>query len=145
MCCLYWMVKMVKGADSAFVRYLRRFNTFVLVCFGWVFFRAGSVSGMSSFKALSIMLPKLFTDWSFTADYFTGTFEHMGLTLTAAVTAVLSLLVMRRLDITKLGTDSPDGLVMSKSRYVYIVWVIALAWMLLLVGDGASSFIYFQF
>ena len=69
----------------------------------------------------------------------------MGLTLTAAVTAVLSLLVMRRLDITKLGTDSPDGLVMSKSRYVYIVWVIALAWMLLLVGDGASSFIYFQF
>ena len=133
------------GADSAFVRYLRRFNTFVLVCFGWVFFRAGSVSGMSSFKALSIMLPKLFTDWSFTADYFTGTFEHMGLTLTAAVTAVLSLLVMRRLDITKLGTDSPDCLVMSKSRYVYIVWVIALAWMLLLVGDGASSFIYFQF
>lgn len=125
------------------VRLLKRFNTFVLVCFAWIFFRA------NSFDDLLILLRKLFTDWEFNLSYFKGTLESMELTVVAIVTSILSLLIMQRMDAQKLGEKTTkDGLLTlqpTAARYVYIVWAIVLAWLLLLMGDGASSFIYFQF
>ena len=131
--------------QSKGVRMLRRFNTFVLVCFAWIFFRA------NSFSDLGILLSKLFTDWEWNLSYFAGTLDAVGMTLSGLCTTVLSLLIMRRLDITGLREGDGETLVLpsakrlAKSRYVYLLWVIALAWLLLLAGDGASSFIYFQF
>ena len=143
------------STDSVLVRGIRRFNTFILVCFGWIFFRA------NSFSDLGVLLSKLFTDWSFTGKYFTSTFDSLGLTLTGAVTSILSILVLQRLDVSKLALLDPDeppkydkkgklippvgAKWLSDGRYVYMLWTIVLAWLILLVGDGASSFIYFQF
>ena len=124
------------------VRLLKRFNTFLLVSFAWIFFRA------NSFSDLLILLKKLFTDWSLEASYFAGTLDHMELTVIGIVTSVLSILVMNRMDLHRLGAPTlSDGRVrvQSASRYVLIVWTVVLAWLLLLMGDGASSFIYFQF
>jgi len=147
--------KLKIGSGSKFVKYLRRFNTFMLVCFGWIFFRA------NSFKDLLELMKKLFTNWSFSGEYFTGTFEKMGITVLSAVTVLLALLVMQRLDASKLAIIDPNeppkfdkkgrqlpaegARWLSVSRYVFILWAIVLAWLILLVGDGASSFIYFQF
>ena len=131
-----------------FVRTLRRFNTFLLVCFGWIFFRAASVPNMRSFAAVKILLTKLFTDWG--AGSFGAALELCGLTLPAILTTVLSLLVLQRLDATGMNLSSPEpsGLPVrtaEPARFAYAVWAVALAWLLLLAGDGASSFIYFQF
>lgn len=126
--------------DSAAVHRLRRFNTFILVCFAWMFFRA------NSFSDLGVLLSKLFTDWSLSDAYFTQSMSVLGLDLLGALTAVLSIYVMDRMDVSHLLPASADGKRgMTAARYVYIVWAVALAWMLLFAGDGASSFIYFQF
>jgi len=34
---------------------------------------------------------------------------------------------------------------LSISRYTLAIWVVAAAWLILLTGDGAGEFIYFQF
>jgi len=143
------------GSGSLFVRLLRKFNTFMLVCFGWIFFRA------NSFGDLGLLMKKLFTDWTFSSEYFSGTLDKMGLTLVGIVTSLLAIFVMQRLDVSKLMIKDPsapvrydrkgrpippDGVAwLSQSRYIFAIWAIVLAWLLLLVGDGASSFIYFQF
>ncbi len=114
---------------------LRRFVTFVLVCFAWIFFRANSMSD------LSLLLAKLFGDWRVDAAYFTDTLSQMELDALGIVTTVLSIVVMALFDRNSLASTRQN----IQTRYVYTVWVIALAWILLLLGDGASSFIYFQF
>ncbi len=135
----FWS-KLGVGKDSKFLGALRRFNTFILVCFAWIFFRA------NNFGELKILLSKLFGEWSFSLDYFTSTFSAMGLTLIGGAISLLSVIVMNRLDVSTL-TDAGEGNVdiPTASRGIYIVWAVALAWLLLLTGDGASSFIYFQF
>ena len=137
----FWRMVHVDPAGK-FVRMLKRIGTFFLVAFSWIFFRA------NNFEELGVLLSKLFTDWSFSLEYFKGTLDHMELTALGIVISVLSLLVMRRMDID--GLDAPtskDGVKRAQLgvRYVYIVWIVLLAWMILALGDGASAFIYFQF
>jgi hypothetical protein len=142
-----WRAMHIDPASKG-VRLLKRFNTFVLVCFAWIFFRA------NSFEDLAVLLRKLFTDWSFDLSYFTGTLDAMELTAVGIVTSILAVLVMNRMDVTGLaaptlkGTGEGEILTarpQTAARYVYLVWAVVLAWLLLLAGDGASSFIYFQF
>lgn len=125
------------------VRYLKKWNTFLLVCFAWMFFRA------NSFSDLGVLITKLFTDWSFQLTYYTKTLNHMGLTTLGIITSILSILVMRQMDVCGLGYGNDKERVIigrpSGTRYVYVVWTIVLAWLMLVAGDGASSFIYFQF
>ena len=125
--------------DSKGLHLFRKAFTFVLVCFAWIFFRANSTA-----DAL-LLVKKLFTDWSLSDAYINASFDHLGLTLIAVLISVLSIYIMNRMDINqlRLGNDA-DG-VIPVFRYAYIIWIIAIAWLLLLVGDGASSFIYFQF
>ena len=125
--------------DSKGLHLYRRCVTFVLVCFAWIFFRANSTS-----DAL-LLVKKLFTDWSLSDAYINASIDHLGLTLITVLISVLSIYIMNRMDINqlRLGNDA-DG-VIPVFRYAYVIWIIAIAWLLLLVGDGASSFIYFQF
>ena len=135
-----------KALDALHIRrdlkgfvFLRQAITFVLVCFAWIFFRANSMGDAV------LLIKKLFTDWSLSDAYINATIDHLGLTLIAALISVLSIYIMNRMDINRLrlGHDG-DGAV-PVFRYAYVIWIIAIAWLLLLVGDGASSFIYFQF
>ena len=125
--------------DSKGLAFLRQGVTFMLVCFAWIFFRANSMA-----DAL-LVIRKIFTDWSLTGEYFRSTMDHMGLTPVTALISVFSICVMNRMDIGQLRlAREGDGMVPA-FRYAYVVWTIAIAWLLLLAGDGASSFIYFQF
>ena len=134
--------------DSAFLHAIRKFNTFVLVDFAWIFFRA------DSFGDLKILLSKLFTDWSFSAEYFKAGISNLGIDAVGAIIAVISIIIMDRADVTKLepkrtliidGDGSTREIGNSSAAYIYVVWAIVFAWLMLLVGNGASSFIYFQF
>lgn len=128
--------------DCRAVHIIKRINTFILVSFAWIFFRA------NSFSDLSLLLSKLFTDWRVDLSYFASTLESMEFTAISAITAIFSILILDRLDVGGLSHREKDGITVrerSAARYVYTVWAIALAWLLLMLGDGASSFIYFQF
>ena len=92
-----------------------------------------------------LLMEKLFTDWSISDAYITSTFDHMGLTLIATLISILSVYIMNRMDIGQLRLGQEHDGAIPVFRYAYIIWIIAIAWLLLLVGDGASSFIYFQF
>ena len=56
------------------------------------------------------------------------------------------------LDRNGLSSAVSDGVVLTRRRaaaetvkYASLIWAIAFAWLVLLEGNGASSFIYFQF
>lgn len=129
--------KLGVSTETGFVPVLRTVNTFLLTAFAWIFFRAGSISD------LGILLGKLFTGWSFSAEFFASSLQSIGLDLTGLLTCVLSLILLSVMDRKKLDLEN-DGQAFDL-RYACIVWIIAAAWILLLAGDGASTFIYFQF
>ncbi len=129
--------------DSRVLHGIKRLNTFALVCFAWIFFRA------NTFSELKILLSKLVTDWSFTASYFADTLSSMGITAEGAVITLLSIVVMFMLDRLSVKRKEKSVSRFEGERLIpvgaYLVWAVAIAWVLLLVNDGASSFIYFQF
>lgn len=126
------------GVDtkSAPIVILRRLNTFALVCFSWVFFRANSLSD------LGVLLSKLFTSWGSLPE----TISAMGLGAAAIIVTVLSIIVLDEFDILTSREDSALSVcTRGRTSTVWCVWAVAVAWIMLLSVGGASSFIYFQF
>ena len=116
----------------------QRFWTFVLVCFSWIFFRA------NSFSDALLLIKKLFTAWD--ANTFSATVSSMGITLTAVLVTLLSVLILSMLDtITNDPKIGETGTVSRQYTAVWILFAVAIAWCLLLSVGGASAFIYFQF
>ncbi len=128
--------KLGVNTKSAPMVIVRRINTFVLVCFAWIFFRANSLSD------LRVLLTKLFTPWGSLSD----TLSAMGLGVAAIIVTVLSIIVLDEFDILT-GYESDELAVCNrgKTSVVWCVWAVAVAWIMLLSVGGASSFIYFQF
>ena len=108
----------------------------MLVCFSWIFFRANNLSD------LGILLGKLFNDFG----SFGSVFSTMGIGFTAAIVAVLSVIIMTELDVIT-GDETSEGAVTAsrKTSIVWTIWAVAAAWTMLLSAGGASTFIYFQF
>ena len=129
--------------DSVGFRFYQQAITCVLVTFAWIFFRANSTGDLLT------LLSHLFTSWSTPV----GTvFADMGLNWTGALTSILSVASMVMLDrlVVHEEQPQPDGTFVSdravyRSRGLIMMWISLVAWMVLLAGDGASSFIYFQF
>lgn len=116
----------------------QRFWTFVLVCFSWIFFRA------NGFSDALLLIKKLFTAWD--ANTFSATVSSMGITLTAVLVTLLSVLILSMLDtITNDPKIGETGTVSRQYTAVWILFAVAIAWCLLLSVGGASAFIYFQF
>ena len=76
----------------------------------------------------------------------------MGLNWTGALTSILSVASMVFFDRLIVHEEAPkaDGTFASdravyRGRAIVALWIVACAWLVLLAGDGASSFIYFQF
>ncbi len=115
-----------------------RIVTFLLVDFAWIFFRANSTSDMG------ILLKRLFTAWDMPLG---DVFSHMGMTLVGALTVIFAILIMNRLDALVNHYDVPDGsgAVVRRGTFVYLIWAILFAWMILLQSGSAGTFIYFQF
>lgn len=117
--------------------------TFILVTFAWMFFRANNTAD------LMVLLNRLFTSWSTPVS---EVMSAMGLTGTGVILSVLSVACMVFYDRLVVHDEKPDssGLLKSvvavdKGKSLVAVWCIMIAWIVLLAGDGASSFIYFQF
>ena len=124
--------------DSLFLALWQRFWTFVLVCFSWIFFRANSTSD------LLVLLKNLFTGWNLEA--MSATVSTMGITLTAVLVTVLSIVILSMLD--SICSDTEFCEKGTASRQYTVAWIslaVAVAWCLLLSVGGASAFIYFQF
>ena len=126
------LTKIGLSPEGKLVSAVRTFNTFA-----WIFFRA------NNFADLRVLIVKLFTDWRFSLSFFSDSLSAMGLSLVGILTCIISIIILSLLDRDGLNPNPlrsrPDF------RYTYVVWAIAIAWMILLAGDGASSFIYFQF
>lgn len=123
---------------SAVVTWVRRINTFILVCISWLFFRANNVGeAFALFKVL-------FTGWG---TGLAETLELMGLGAVQILMCIASILVLIMIDKLLVHGDEPDGslVLTGKGRFVYFAWIVLLCWTLLLSKDMASTFIYFQF
>ena len=129
--------------SAGWVRAMRCVITFILVDFAWIFFRA------NSFADLRTLMVKLFTDWEWNVSYFAESFSVMGLSAIGVGISLMAIYLMNRMDCGALTPDPlPEGgrrPVLASVHYTYFLWAIAAAWLILLAGDGASSFIYFQF
>ena len=112
-------------------------TTFSLVSFSWIFFRAGSLSDAF------VLIGKLFTSYQ-------GSFASLvtsGLSIVPFLTIILSIILLIMLDEMLKYEDCEDGshALVEHGAFVYWVWVILIAWGLLLSRGQSSTFIYFQF
>ena len=134
-----------KAPESKLVSASRLIWTFILVNFAWIFFRASTLSDAS------LAIGKIFTDYSFSADYLTRTVESLSLTLPLTlyvIFAILLLSVMEKLKYPSSKADSGDKKRSSALRfftYLAMMWCIVIVWIALQAADVGSSFIYFQF
>ena len=129
--------------SSPAARLWRQGVTFVLVTFAWIFFRANSISDIGT------LLARLFGAWTFGGN-IAAACGIMGLTLPGAAACISAITAMCLLD--KYGEyDAPvhsetrTHRLLTAAKYASLIWAIAFAWLILLDGDVASSFIYFQF
>ena len=118
--------------------WLRRVVTFVLVSFAWIFFRANSMSD-------AVTLIK--TVFSSTGGGIINTLSAMQLDTVSILLVVFSIITLIIIDRMLTWDDSADGsdMLIKGGSYIYFVWVIAVAWLLLLSRGQDSTFIYFQF
>ena len=128
--------------DSALVVWPRRVITFILVSLAWMIFRA------NSFADLGLLFKTLLAGWGGVS--IGASLEALGMSLVSLITIVLSIIVLRQLDLqinTRPGLDN-SALSISPARstvYVVLSWCVAVAWIILLASNQESAFIYFQF
>ena len=137
----FW-AKLHVNESGFFLTWARRLIVFVLVSLAWIAFRANSLPDL--WKLLTV----LFTGWG--GVNFAASMKALELTVMGLISAFVSIYVITQIDIqiTEKAKDLREnsGLSLSKaSTYIYICWTIAIAWMILLSSNTASSFIYFQF
>ncbi|MBQ0010687.1 MAG: MBOAT family protein, partial [Ruminococcus sp.] len=131
-----WESLGVRG-DAPWLVLLQKVNTFALVCFAWIFFRANSIADLGT------IFSRLFGAGSWSVS---ETMTVMGLNTAAIIVTVLSILVLSLLDRVMSRAELETADVASRRMTtVLLVWTVAVAWILLLSVGGASSFIYFQF
>lgn len=141
--------KMGVSSTSKPIQVLRQCNTFVLVAFAWILFRSNTIADFG------VLISSLFTKWQLTAAYWSSSLESLGGTAYNLFICALCVLMMVLCD--RLYTDGESrqhvsakdktlsmAIVKGKST-ILVVWIILVAWMLLLSHNGTSSFIYFQF
>ncbi len=125
-------------------RLIRILKTNAILMLGLIMFRSNTVGNAFAFFG------KLFSDWSFSAEYFSDTFSLMGMDVVGAVTSALVVAVMFAVDKFIIRTRGKDVLCGEKAAcvntgYIYIIWLIAVAWLFLIANGLSSGFIYFQF
>ena len=128
--------------DGKLVSRLRNIGTVALVTLAWVFFRADTPA-----NAIAV-LGKIFSDYSFRADYLGRTAEILGITPISACYCALALLMMFVLERIKYPERYAAPKFNSALRfctYAVMFWCIVGVWMMLQAADIGSSFIYFQF
>lgn len=139
---IYQKVGLQEKGDK--YRVLRIIRTTAVLALGLVLFRSNTLANAGVFFV------KIFSDWSFSIDYFTKTFAGLNIDLLGAFTAILLFVLMIFIDRLIMEPRGKDVLAGDKAvsvhfNYIYIVWLIAAAWLLLIANGQSSGFIYFQF
>lgn len=130
--------------NSKKTRFLRILKVNIILVFGLILFRSNTVGNAFSF------LGKIFTDWSLSGQYFSQTMSLIGMDWISAIIVVLLIAVMVMVDkliIEPRGKDiiTQGAAAKVNTSYIYLVWLIAIAWLLIISQGQASGFIYFQF
>ncbi|MCR5695147.1 MAG: MBOAT family protein [Clostridia bacterium] len=130
--------------DGKAVTAIRRIVTFGVVCFLWIFFRAGSMT--EAWNVIS-------TIFSFKAQTASGIFGGISYVFAAAA----GILVLILVDGGRAGLSVPGmtgikdlqkakvSKVIMPAAAVVMIWAIVWAWLMLSSSSAASAFIYFQF
>ncbi len=126
--------------DNGAIVFFKRFVTFALVCFAWIFFRGNSLTDCG------VAITKLFTDWSNCGTAL----RNIGLDALTVIKFVLMFgtlaLSYRIIKQEKLPLSAGGGVAARSVTYVLMLAAIIVAWIAMyLTGSGESSFIYFQF
>lgn len=134
-----------KGKDGELARLFRQALVFMLIAFGGLIFRSGSVG------ELFALCRKLFTAWggNFIADAFALTGLDAGSLFLLALAAVAMCLFQRLPEGREEGTFAPaaarTAYAQRISMYFFLVASVALFWIALLSLGDSSAFLYFQF
>ena len=124
--------------DGKAVIWIRRIVTFGLVSFAWIFFRANSISDAIT------LIKAMFSSFG---GGVLHTLSLMQLDTVSILLVIFSIISLVLIDRMLTWDDSPDGsdMLIKGGSYLYFVWVIAVAWLMLLSRGQDSTFIYFQF
>ncbi|MBQ7333237.1 MAG: MBOAT family protein, partial [Clostridia bacterium] len=131
------LAKLGISPDSRFIAALRTVNTFLIVLFSWMIFRANSL------KELGVLISGLFRfDIGVSA-----TLSAMELGAVEILLVILSLMTLFLLDrLIVYGEEAPvDSMTVKNGSFIFAVFSILSLWLLLLSRDMISTFIYFQF
>jgi D-alanyl-lipoteichoic acid acyltransferase DltB (MBOAT superfamily) len=135
--------KIKVNPDGKFVSLLRIVLTFLLVDFCWIFFRANNISDAG------IAITKIFTNWSFSSDYFKTAIELFKFdwkNVLYIVVCILSLPLIEKLKYIKVNLSK-----VFNNEYIRYITYFAMSlfvicsWIYLQASEVGSSFIYFQF
>ncbi len=131
------IAKLGLSEGSRTVLLLRRTVTFALVSFAWIFFRANSLYDVG------VLIGKLGV-WDTSVS---EVLSALGLDLHSVLYILISFAILLILDrvLTHDGEGDSSHIMTDNGRYIFIVWAILLAWVLLLSKDMISTFIYFRF
>ncbi len=116
-----------------------RIITFLLVCFAWIFFRAGSITdAFGIIRSIAVNpLP---------GNFMSGLgISQLELITTAAL--IILLPFIDRLMPLATGSDEAHAKVQHKTALIYMILILAIiiCRCLVLTDHGATAFIYFQF
>lgn len=137
--------------SSAVVVLIRRVILVSLVAAGGLIFRSQSLA------EAGLVLTTFFTSFGFGETYFSAAAASLSMNMLDVLQLALTLAVMAMIyKMGEFGREKPIRLsgdikrenamwVIRISSYIYILFAIALAWLILLSGSGSSAFVYFQF
>ena len=93
---------------------------------------------------IAVLLGNVFTNW-----HFNALLSELNMQTVDVIIVLVSLFMMALLDrwfIQDWPMRSPKGGLLARGEIAaLLVMCIVCAWILLLAGDGAAAFIYFQF
>lgn len=118
---------------------LSMLTVFVLVCIGWIFFRANNVG--DAFYILTHILSGI-SDFG---SYILNGYRNMGLNKAMVVEILFFLLMLTGYDRIALKQDLTVSVERSRPVFRWIIYYL-LIWMIILMGNfGSNPFVYFQF
>lgn len=125
--------------ETKLYAFWQRAVVFVLCNFALIFFRANSVAD------LGVLLQNLFTNWRIVDVLDILGIDELGLVVAAA--GILALAFVDRLLVQGWPMRArAEGCTLLKAETAaFLLMAITAAWLMLLAGDGAAAFIYFQF
>ena len=116
------------------------FVVFWLGVFALIFFRANSIHD------LGLLMKNLFTNWRFVDILDILQIDEIGLIVSAVSILAMSLTDRYLVQGWPLRTAEKGGTTLIKVEvFAFILMASAVSWAMLLAGDGAAAFIYFQF